>query len=179
MPTQVDVPIEQAERTAGLGKPFEFHKTYSDSDEVELWEVTLTEVKCGVKSIPKGASNPKWDGGDEYPEYITAKAGDGDEFCLLYWDWKNVGKTPASTTDAGDILIGDERFAKSDEDSDIASNVTRNQLGDAYDNQVDVNPRKSTKSVDVYTVPAGGVPRAVLFPMATVYGDSTMLISTT
>jgi hypothetical protein len=175
----MEVPVEKQEPYAGLNEPFQFFKTYSDHDEVEEWQVTLTKVSCGVKAIPKGAANPKWDGGDEYPQHITAKPASGEEFCLLYWDWKNVGKTPASTTNSGDILIGDERFAKSNGDDDIANAVLENEFGDAYYTQVDVNPRKSTRSVDVYSVPAGEMPRAVLFPMATVYEDSAMVISTT
>jgi hypothetical protein len=178
-PGASQVPVQEQEPIAGLNEPFQFLHTYSNTDEVEEWQVTLTKVRCGVKAIPKGAMNPKWDGGDKYPEYITAKPASGEEFCLLYWDWKNVGKTPAGTTDSGDILIGDERFAKSPDDDDIADNVMKNELGDAYYSQTDVNPRKSTRSIDVYSVPAGETPRAVLFPMATAFEDSSMVVSTT
>jgi len=178
-PLDKGVTIEQAEPTAGLNKPFQFFKTYSDNDEVEEWQVTLTKMKCGLKSIANGTSNPKWQGGDDVPEFITAKPEKGDEFCLLYWNWKNVGKTPGSTTSSGDLLIGDERYAMSDEADTIGSNVMKAEMPDEYYDQVDINPRKSTRSLELYSVPAGETPRAVLFPMTTVYEDSAMLISTT
>jgi hypothetical protein len=78
-----DVSIENAQPTAGLNEPFQFFKTYSNNEEVEGWQVTLTKMKCGMKSLAKGASNPKWQGGNDVPEYITAKAEDGDQFCIL------------------------------------------------------------------------------------------------
>jgi hypothetical protein len=67
----------------------------------------------------------------------------------------------------------------SDEDGEIGGNVMKAELPDEYYDQVDINPRKSTRSLNLYSVPAGETPRAVLFPSAWVGGDSTMLISMT
>jgi hypothetical protein len=172
-----EVPVESAAPTAALNQPFEFRKTYSDSDKVDTWQVTLTQVKCGLTSITNGADNPEWRGGDEVPEYLPAKPEIGDEFCVTYWSWTNVGKGPASTGDAGDLLIGDERFAMDDES--LSSNTGKDQLGKDWANTVDINPRKSTRTLNVYAVPVGSTARAVLFPNKTVYTDSTMLIAAT
>ncbi|MBB2988261.1 hypothetical protein FHW15_003428 [Terracoccus luteus] len=39
-----------------------------------------------------------------------------------------------------------------------------------------VNPRSSTKSLDVYQIPVGAQPTAVWFPMETLMGDSTIKV---
>ena len=58
---------------------------------------------------PEAQSNPEWDGSDDIPQQIAAKPDAANDFCILYWSWKNVGKVPASTDFAGDLMIGDEQ----------------------------------------------------------------------
>jgi hypothetical protein len=81
--------------TLPAGQPFDYQRTYEDKPGRPVdWRVTLTETECGVKTIAQALPNPKWDGGDEHPEYVAAKADSGKEFCIVYWSWENVGKEP-------------------------------------------------------------------------------------
>lgn len=157
------------------GKPFEYVKTYSDDSEPAFWEVTLDKVNCGGKSIPEADSNPDWDGGNENPEYIAAKPDDGNEFCVVYWSWKNVGTEPATTDRAGNIVLGEERFAASSEDEMRSWTVMETELGVNYSKQI--NPRGKAKSLDIYQIPAGEKPTGIWFPMDTMVSESYILVS--
>lgn len=156
------------------GQTFDYTKVYSDGSATVDWKVQLTKVECGLDRIPKGADNPKWQGGDDVPQHVTAKAASGKQFCIAHWDWTNVGKTPGYTDDAGDIVIGDERYTREDEISETIeeTHLTAEESG-RYD---ETNPHDKVKSLDVYVVPAGATAEAVWFPMATFDGDSSYLV---
>ena len=62
------------------------------------WRVTLTKTECGLKTIAKALPNPAWDGGDDKPEYVAAKADPGKDFCIVYWDWETSARSPGSPT---------------------------------------------------------------------------------
>jgi hypothetical protein len=114
-----------------------------------------------VKTIAKALPNPKWDGGDEHPEYVAAKADPGKEFCIVYWSWENVGKEPGQPNAAGDIVVNGERYPRAGEDEEMSEHVMENKLGHEWG---DVSPHDSTKSLDVYLVPEGAQAEAVWFP---------------
>lgn len=153
---------------------------YSPPPEMEQkkapeWQVTLTATKCGLKSIPEAQLNPEYDGSDDIPEEIAAKPDAGNDFCVLYWSWENVGDVPATTDFSGDLMIGEKQHAASPDDQMMAWTVMDTELGVAYAGEV--NPGKSTKSVDIYQVPEGAMPDAVWFPEVTV-GAEQVLVST-
>jgi hypothetical protein len=149
--------------TVPAGQPFDYHvSNMQDSEERPMdWRVTLTKTECGIKTIEKALPNPKWDGGDEHPEYISAKADAGKDFCIVYWDWENVGKEPGQPDAAGDIVVNGERYPRAGEDEELSEHVMENKLGHEWG---DVSPHDKTKSLDVYLVPEGSKPEAVWFP---------------
>lgn len=156
-----------------FGRPFDFTNIYANGTESN-WRVTLTRVKCGLKSVPSADSNPKWDGSDSIPSEIDAKVDPGNDFCVLHWDWRNVGTKPATTTHSGNLLVGQDEFAPSDEDQMRSWTMMRTLLGVEYSKSV--NPHGTTQSLDVYQIPAGQKPTAVWFPMQTLVGESTILV---
>jgi hypothetical protein len=158
-----------------LGEAIEYTRIYSDSKGT-TWSVKLSKVKCGLKSLPETDSNPKWQGEEDVPQYITAKAPRGSDFCVLYWDWKNVGKVPDTTVQSGDLMFGDEQFARSSEDEMRSWTFMQTNLNVDYSAQV--NPRKTTKSADIYTVDEGTEPDAVWFPMETMVDEVYTLMAT-
>lgn len=157
-----------------FGQTAEYNREYVDSDGT-TWSVKLTKVDCGLKKIAKVDSNPEWDGGDDHPEYIAAKAPSGSDFCILYWDWENIGKTPDNTNSAGDLMFGDRQWAKSSDDESRSEKFMETNMGLGYDQ---VNPGKKTKSADIYTVDEGTAPDAVWFPMQNGGDDNYMLFAT-
>jgi hypothetical protein len=158
------------------GQPFDYAKTYNDDTPPTDWRVQLTQVRCGLDTIRKGAPNPKWQGEDDVPEYVTAKAAPGKQFCMAYWDWTNTGDAPGNTDDAGDIVVGGQRFTR--EDVEISDAVETTHLKPEESGLYEaINPGDKAKSIDVYVVPAGSVAEAVWFPMATVDGDSHILVA--
>jgi hypothetical protein len=173
-PTTRDVESEPTIEATPLGRPFDYVNT-NDSDPL-TWKVTLTKAECGLKSIPEAENNPKWDGGTEFPQYIAAKPKKGKDFCIFYWSWNNIGKVHGTPDKSGDVMIGDERHSRSQEDEMMSWTVMDTKLGVGYTD--DVNPGESTKSLDIYQVPAGMMPEAVWFPMTTMISESTLLIST-
>ena len=159
--------------TEAFGKAFDFTDVYADGTQSK-WRVTLTRAKCGLKSVPRADSNPSWDGSDSMPSEIDARADARNEFCVLHWDWKNVGRKPATTTHSGNIVVGQDEFAASDEDQMRSWRMMRSLLNVEYSKSV--NPQGTTKSLDVYQIPAGQKPTAVWFPMRTMVSDSTILV---
>ena len=158
-----------------VGKPIEFTKRYNDGSGT-TWSVKLSKIECGLNSLPATDPNPDWQGEDDVPEYITAKAPKGSDFCVLYWDWKNIGKRPDHTVQSGDLMFGDQRFARDSDDETRSEHFMENNLGIELGD--DTNPRKSTKSADIYTIDEGTVPDAVWFPSETMVDESYVLMAT-
>lgn len=159
-----------------MGEPLEFNEPYSDGTPATTWKVTLKKAQCGQKSLPETDSNPKWRGSDDIPQYIGAKAPKGKDFCVLYWDWMNAGKVPDTIKQAGDLMFGDEQFARDSEDEMRSWTFMETNLKVNY--SAKVNPRKTTKSADIYTVDQGKVPDAVWFPLGTLVGNEQYLMAT-
>lgn len=157
-------------------KSFSYTAQYSDDEESTDWQVTLTETRCGLKSIADGEANPDWDGGDDVPQMVPAKPDQGNDFCILYWTWENVGKTHGTPDFSGDLMIGDERHARDGEDEMMSWEVMETELGVNYTDAV--NPGESTESLDIYQVPEGVTPDAVWFPGDTMVSPSWLLVST-
>jgi hypothetical protein len=159
-----------------FNEPFDYSPVNADAQPTTDLKVTLTKMTCGLKSLPEADSNPKWDGSADIPEYIDAKPEEGKDFCVIYWSWKNVGKSPGGIDQSGDLMIGDERHSRDSEDEMRSWTLMENELGVDYTD--DMNPGESTKSLDVYQVPTGKAPDAVWFPMTTMVSESWLLIST-
>jgi hypothetical protein len=156
------------------GKSFDYTSVGDDQTKASDWTVKLTKTECGVKSISKAVPNPKWDGSDTFPEWVAAKPAKGQDFCILYWSWKNVGKTPGYPDAAGDLVVNGERYAR--EEDEMSEHVMETHLGIRWH---PTNPHQSTKSLDIYEVPAGSTPDAVWFPYENlVVPDSYLLIAT-
>jgi hypothetical protein len=95
----------------------------------------------------------------------------------MHWSCKNVGKIHANVDQSGDLMLGDERFARSSEDESRSWTIMQTHLDYIYTNQV--NPGESAKSLDVYQVSAGRKPDSIWFPMETVQpGSSYIQVST-
>lgn len=175
-----DVPSDvgkEEQQTLPFGEPFEYDPLPLQGEtESTTWAVTLTKTECGLKAIPKADSNPEWDGGDEHPEYIAAKPEKGNDFCILHWSWTNKGKMHATPDQTGDIMVGEDRLARSSDDQMRSWTIMDTHLGVQYTDEV--NPGKSTKSLDIYQVPAGATPTAVWFPMDTILSGSYLLVAT-
>lgn len=159
-----------------LGEPFEYQKVMSDDTPTSDWSVTLTEVECGLATIPEAEYNPDWDGSDDIPEYIDAKPDEGNDFCILHWDWENVGEVPGQVDYPGDMMLGDEQHARSDEDVERSGYATDTHLGDEY--SLDVNPGGTSKTLAIYQVPAGVTMDAVWFPAESMVSPSWLLVGT-
>lgn len=158
-----------------LGESFEYESMMADGPGAS-WSVTLSEVECGLEAAPEADSNPEWDGGDDTPEYVDAVPEEGMEFCILTWDWENVGKTPGTPDQSGDLMLGDEQHARSSEDEMRSWTMMETQLEVGYTDEV--NPGETTKSLDLYQVPEGVTPDAVWFPMETVISPPWILVAT-
>lgn len=174
--SQTEAGSEEQEPIAGLGESFDYSPVPGDESTPPSFEVTLTKMDCGLKSIRGAESNPDWNGGDDHPKYVAAKPAKGKDFCIFYWTWKNVGKVPGTTDFSGDVMIGDERHSRSPEDEMMSWTVMDTQLGVGYTD--DINPKESTKSLDIYQVPARSTPTAIWFPGDTMMSPSYLLIST-
>jgi hypothetical protein len=157
------------------GQVFEYTSVMADGPGT-TWSIKLAKTECGLNSLPKTDGNPKWQGGDEVPEYIPAKAPKGSDFCVLYWDWENTGKRPGTTIQSGDLMFGDEFYARSSEDEMRSWTFMETNLSVGYTDEV--NPHKQTKSADIYTVDEGAVPDAVMFPMETMVDEEYFLVAT-
>jgi hypothetical protein len=158
-----------------MGEAIEYTRIYSDSQGT-TWRVKLATVRCGLKSLPKTDLNPKWQGEEDVPQFIAAKAPRGSDFCVLYWDWENIGKKPDTTVASGDLMFGDEQFARTSEDELRSWTFMETNL--KVDYTAEVNPRRKTKSADIYTVDEGTVPDAVWFPMETAVDTEYTLMAT-
>ena len=174
-PGEAEETPEHGDPAVSLGEAIEYTQIYSNSQGT-TWSVKLTKVRCGLKSLPETEGNPDWQGEEDVPEYIAAKAPNGSNFCVLYWDWKNVGKLPDTTIQSGDLMFGDERFARTGEDEMRSWTFMETNLNVNY--SAEVNPRKGTKSADIYTVDEGTVPDAVWFPMETLVDGEYTLMAT-
>jgi hypothetical protein len=151
-----------------VGQSFEYTQTYSDGSAPVNWKITVTSLKCGITEIPKGASNPKWQGESDVPQLITATPPPGKEFCRVDASMTNVGRTPGNSMDFADIEIDKGQFASSQEDEQYSDN-----LKDALSTGSKTNPGDTIEVARVYTVPAGSRPVAVLFPWATAFSGPT------
>lgn len=172
-----DADPEPTSDTLPFNEQFDFVQIFQDGEVGTDWKVTLTKVECGLKTIPKADSNPAWDGGDEVPQYVAAKPDPGNTFCILSWDWKNVGKSPESTTNAGDLVLASgERFSASSEDQDRSWTIMDTRLGVDY--SASINPRGKARSLDVYQLPEGELPASVMFPMTTMVAESYFEVAT-
>ncbi len=158
-----------------MGEPFEFTREYSDGPG-QTWSVKLSKVQCGLRSLPETDANPKWQGEDDVPQHIAAKPPKGSDFCVLYWDWTNVGKVPGTTLQSGDLMFGNEQFSRDSEDEMRSWTFMETNMGVDY--TADVNPRKKAKSADIYTVDAGKTPDAVWMPMTSMADDEQYLMAT-
>lgn len=169
----MDDPMGQQEMPGG--QPFDYETTYADGAQSTKWKVTLTKVECGMKALPQVDTNPAWDGSTRIPEYIEAKPADGMQFCVAHWTWQNVGTKPDSTTHSGNIWIGKEQFAQSSEDS--MRSWTLMKTAEKVNYSESVNPRSTTKTLDIYQIPAGEKPTAVSFPMDTIFSKSAFKVT--
>ncbi len=163
-----------AVETVPYGEPFEYVDMSLDGPGT-TWSVALNNVDCGLNSLPKADANPNWDGSDGIPEYTSAKPPEGSEFCVLYWDWTNVGKSPGITIQSGDLMFGDERFARTVDDEMRSWTFMDTNL--SVDYAAEVNPGKKTKSADIYTVDEGQTPDATWFPMETFVDEAYVLVA--
>ncbi len=160
--------------TYAQGQAFDWQTTYSDGSTSTKWKVTLTKAECGLKSIPEGESNPEWDGSKDKPRFIDAKPEEGQEFCIVFWDWENVGDKPGGTTHAGNMWIGEQQF--SGESEQMRSwTVMETMLNVDYSK--DINPRGKGKSLDIYQIPAGEKATAVSFPMDTIMSGADLKVT--
>lgn len=162
------------------GTAFHYTTQRADSegkleDQTE-WQLTLSQVDCGLKSLPKAADN-----GPYKPLYKTAKPGAGNAFCVLQWDWENVGKHPGTTDMAGSLFAGDQddqiEYAKTDKDQEYSQNYMTTRYGYSQANAEPVNPGGKAKTADVYTLPAGAKAVAVNFPEATLMADAVVKVN--
>jgi hypothetical protein len=151
-------------RRISASKPFNYLQTFEAGGEPVQWLVKVDELSCGIKTIQNAVDNPKWDGGDTYPQYIDATAPKGKQFCQLTATLKNTGKTPASAPiDFDDIVTTAGQFTQTDADNSITY-ILQDRTG-----TTPVNPGDTTIYVKVWTVPTGAKPTGVLFPSATVF----------
>lgn len=159
---------------AAVGTPFEHQETFSDNSAPVDWQVTVTNVECGLTVLKKAASNPEWQGGDEVPRFIDAKPEDGQEFCRMDASLKNVGKTPGTSAQGFGNLVTDQgEFQASSDDEEYASNLTEvEELKTGP-----FNPGSTAKVIMTWQVTAGAKPAAVLFPDTTVYSGPTHSIA--
>lgn len=117
-------------------------------------DVTITTARCGLSQVENGADNPdSWEDGE--PEYLTAKAPSGKEFCLIESTWKNTSKDPVdgfSLPEFGKITdSAGTSYAQTEGDREVTRYRSRS-IGYDYDT---VNPGDQVKIATVFTVPAG------------------------
>lgn len=143
-PAQGETPVEGKQ-----GETFEFEGR-------STWEVTLSEVECGVHKIPDAGWSADY-------KRIDATPQEGNQFCILVWNLTNIGKVPAGAhATAGSLMLGDEEFAASYDDEEIARYIAETRYNvDSWD---EVNPRGKTTLVSVYQIPDGESPTHVWFP---------------
>jgi hypothetical protein len=133
-------------------------------------QVRLDKIRCGVKptnklsdscrmtNLGKIVSNPEWGGKNdpnyELPEYIDAKAPKGDEFYLVAFRWKNVGKKPIYPSSFGTLVTatGSEYEAEEEYQYTLTRDASGNQGIDTTD---EFNPGKGYRQILVYTIPKG------------------------
>lgn len=166
--------------TLPAGKPIDYRPTnMQDSEQRPMdWRVTLTKTECGLKSIPKAVPNPKWQGEDDVPQYVTAKADPGKQFCIVYWAWENVGKEPGRPDAAGDIVVNGERYPRAGEQDEMSEHLAEQKLRATWMYE-DVAPHDKTRSLDVYLIPEGAKPEAVWFPFENLVDEtSNYLVAT-
>ncbi|MEV5764728.1 hypothetical protein AB0L34_09145 [Micromonospora sp. NPDC052213] len=153
---------------AKIGQAFEYTQTFSDNTPPAHWRITVTKLVCGIRSIPRAAANPKWQGESDVPQYITATPEPGKEFCRVDATLTNIGKTPGSSMDFADVVIDKGQFASSSNDDEVTSN-----LNNLLNEDTTTNPGDTVKAARVWTVPTGSTPIAVLFPFETVFSGPT------
>lgn len=159
------------------GEFFDYQSQFIDSNGEEhkgdtTWKVMLTSHECGLKKIKNGTLN--YDTSPDAPPYLDTKPEEGNEFCILTWQWTNTDKRPDITKPAGDIMINDLEFAKSDEDSITSDTVSYQRYG--KDPNRKVNPGSSLDRADVYQIPAGKDATAAWFPESNGVELSTILV---
>jgi hypothetical protein len=161
-------------QTVPHGQPFDYHDVGSEGETYD-WRVRLIKTECGLKTIPDVVANPKWQGEDDVPEYLDAKADPGQQFCVLSWSWENVGQRPGQPDAAGDLVVEGRRYTRAGEDEEMSERLMEAR-GHKWK---DVNPGGKSDSLDVYLVPEGKTPEAVWFPYENmVHEQSTILVAT-
>jgi len=113
---------------------------------------------CRVTNLGKIVWNTEWGGKNdpEYklPEYLDAKAPKGDEFYVVAFRWKNVGKKPISPSSFGTLVTatGSEYESEDEYQYTLTQNARGNEnveVGGTF------NPGKGYRQILVYTLPKG------------------------
>lgn len=173
-------PVYEEPDPKPFGEPFEFTSFYADGPGTD-WLITLEKVDCGLANVPRAELNPNYDYSapdtESNPHYSAVEPEPGNQFCILQWNWENVGTKPGYPTHSGNIRVGDEEFAQTDDDASRSWTIMDTHLDITYTDIV--NPRGSMKTLDIYQIPEGEEPTAVWFPMATFVSESEVLVATT
>ncbi len=142
--------------------------------------MTLMKVRCGLKTLPAAADNPKWDGSDEIPQYVTAKADDGSAFCRIEGRYKVSGKKPKVGWDDFGTLVTEDgtEYAEDDVSSQATNNLNRARTGCAPYLCSTLNPGKQIPILKIYQIPAGAKPTYINWPKDTLVSGAVYRFAT-
>jgi hypothetical protein len=113
---------------------------------------------CRVTNLGKIVWNTEWGGENDpdykLPEYLDAKAPKGDEFYVVAFRWKNVGKKPIYPSSFGNLITatGSEYEAESEYQDTLTQKARGNE---DIDTSVKFNPGKGYRQILVYSIPKG------------------------
>jgi hypothetical protein len=160
-----------------VGQPFVYTYVYSDGSPSVDYEVTVTQIQCGITLIKLGLSNPaytsgNWTSDKVPPERIDAAPKSGDQFCKVTATEKIVGKVPGADggVDLDNLVMDIGEFQAGRDDEDISRNLNTDSP------RMTPNPGATLTVIKVYTVPAAAKPVGVLFPIASVVRQTPHLV---
>lgn len=125
--------------------------TTDDENYVRKWEVKVDSVEL-TETLPDAKSNPDWDGGEEIPQYIEARANEGNEFLHAKYSVKNTTGVPGALSLESAVVFSDsEMYGPYGEfDTDYAWNLTQAHDVPAGDDQ---NPNTVSEGDFVIEIP--------------------------
>lgn len=158
-------PSVPALATVKLGVPFTAEITYTDGTPPRTWQITVTELTCGISRIPGAADNPAYDGSNA--KTVDAVPPAGQTFCRLHATMTNTSRTSGDPHPFGDIVLPAGEFTASALDGQISDNLNPEVRW------VAINPGGTVQWSQVWTVPAGSKALAVLYPEPTFFSSPT------
>jgi len=146
-------PGEEEETLDGDAEVVPFGKSVTYENE----RVQPGKIYCGGLN-GGGDANKQFDS-CRFPDYTdqyddTTKAPKGQEFYLVAFAWKNVGKRPITPTDFGTLVTSEGlEYAAEDEISDDLTSSARGN--ENFDTSSDQNPGTTGRILLSYAVPKG------------------------